>query len=100
MGVWKDNPDARKPYLGPGDLQIRFLPGFRKKQNGSASRSRQDLMKDGMSADKYIKAVVAANPGNPKAENLARIDLNYDVVSGFIEFFYQRPIITQHAPLR
>ena len=99
MGVWRDNPNARKPYRGPGDLRIRFLPEFKKKKSGSASRLRQDLMRDGMAADEYIKAVVAANPGNVEVENLARNDLNYDVVAGFIEFFYQGPITKQHEPL-
>lgn len=99
MGVWKNNPDARKPYRGPGDLRIRILPGFKKKQNGSASRHRQDLMKNGMLVDQYIRAVVAADPGNVKADNLARVDLNHDIVAGFIEFVYQRPITKQHTSL-
>jgi hypothetical protein len=99
MGVWENNPNARKPYRGPDDLHIRFLPGFKKKQYGSASRYRQDLMRDGMSAGEYIQAVIAANPGIAKVDDLARVDLNHDIVAGFIEFFYQRPITKQHAPL-
>jgi hypothetical protein len=41
MGVWAKYRDTRKPYRGPGNLQIRFLSGYKKKQNGSASRIRQ-----------------------------------------------------------
>ena len=98
MGVWKDNPNARKPYRGPGDLHIRFLPGFKKKRD--KSKARQDLMRDGMTADEYIQANVAASPTEiVKAEKLARVDLNHDVVAGLIEFFYQRPITKQCASL-
>jgi hypothetical protein len=36
-------------------------------------------MRDGMAADEYIQAVVAANPGDIKLDNWARVDLNHDV---------------------
>lgn len=78
MGVWADNPEARKPYQGPGDVRIRLLP-HKGKRARSASQHRQRLMIDGMTANEFIEAVKA------DAERLARIDLTYDRVAGFIE---------------
>jgi hypothetical protein len=78
MGVWANNPEARKPYHGPGDVRIRLLP-HKGKRPRSASQHRQRLMKDGMTANEFIEAVKA------DAERLARIDLSYDKVAGFID---------------
>ena len=78
MGVWAKNPEARKPYQGPGDVRIRLLP-HKAKHSRSASQHRQRLMRDGMTANEFIEKVKA------DAERLARIDLSYDVVAGFIK---------------
>jgi hypothetical protein len=91
MGLWADNPEVRKPYQGPGDVLIRILP-HKGKRSRSASRHRQRLMKDGMSADEFIAAVKA------DAEHLARVDLSHDVIAGFIALVPGDAIVTRRAP--
>jgi hypothetical protein len=90
MGLSADNPQARKPYQGPGDVHIRILP-HKDKRSRSASRHRQRLMKDGMTADEFITAVKA------DAEHLARVDLSYDVFAGFIALVPCRATLAQRT---
>jgi hypothetical protein len=51
-------------------------------------------MKNGMTADEFIDAVKA------DAEHLARVDLSYDVVAGFIELLPAGVALTKGVPPR